>query len=107
MKKKDIEDIAVSIITKIHEYYDLCGMDDSVYIPILKYVIMGAVDSADENDLTKYEQKKIRENLYGYAKRMYQTGCQIHAPENTDQEQLMQESSGIFDYIYEHEEYPT
>ena len=106
VNRKNIEDVAVSIITRIHEIYDILQIDDVEYIPFIKYAIMGAIDSADENELPEEQQIKLNENLYSYAKGMYIQGCLINSNDD-DQGQVAQESSELFDYIYEHEEYPS
>ena len=59
--------------------------------------------------ISDYFGQQWKEILLTYAKDLYVELCQIHAKENNEDissDQVKEESVELFDYIYEHEEYP-
>jgi nucleoid-associated protein YejK len=105
MTKDDIEEVAVCMITKMHERYDTHGIDDAVYIPLLKMAIEGATDCADDNEFPDEIMDRIEQRLYDYAKSLYMVGHELRLGGFSSADDESQ-ASAWFDYIYEHEEYP-
>ncbi len=106
MIKKEIEELTISIITRLHERYDKLNMDDADYIPLIKSVIIGAVDFAEELELSKVQQKKIKENIYSYARGLYLEGWLNNIEEDEDRDVVRKEGMDLYDYIYKNEKYP-
>ncbi len=106
MNKREIEDLTISIITRLHERYDKKGIDDVEYIPLLKSVINGALDFAEEAELSDNQQTKIKETLFDYARDLYLNGWLMNGEPDEDKEQAAEEGMNWFGYIYENEKYP-
>lgn len=106
MIRSQIEEVAASIITRLHERYDIVKMDDVEYIPMIKYVIQGVLDTAEENELTKADREKLEQDLYRYAKGLYIQGCMLNYCKQECVDDAYQESNEWFDYIYSNECYP-
>lgn len=105
MMKADIEEVAVCIITKMHERYDTHGIDDVIYIPLLKKAIEGATDCAGDNELPDQIIGRIEQRLYDYSKSLYMAGHELRLDGFSSADEESQ-ASAWFDYIYQHEEYP-
>lgn len=107
MIKKEIEGLTISIITRLHERYDKENMDDADYIPLIKSVIIGAVDFAEDFEISKVQQKKIKENIYSYARGIYLEGWLNNVEEDDeDRDVARKEGMDWYDYIYKNEKYP-
>lgn len=106
MVKKEIEELTISIITRLHERYDKLNMDDADYIPLVKSVIIGAVDFAEDLELSKAQQKNIKENIYSYARGLYLAGWLNNIEEDEDIDVVRKEGMDCYDYIYKNEKYP-
>ena len=106
MKRSEIEEVSISIITRVHERYEKIRMDDAEYIPIIKAIIQGAIESGEENELSELQINKINSTLVTYAKGLYIQGCLIHSDEDSNNDNYIVESGEWFKYIYEHGKYP-
>lgn len=106
MTRKEIEELTISIITRLHERYDKETMDDADYIPLIKSVILGAIDFAEESELSKDQQKRIKEETLNYARGIYIEGWVKSGNKAQDIEQATQEGLDWYDYIYKNEKYP-
>lgn len=106
MKRQEIVEVATSIITRLHERFDVKGIDDVDFIPMIKSVIKGSTDSAEEYELPESEINKLSNDLFVYAKGLYIHGCLINNECDPDDHEFIAESEEWFEYIYEHEKYP-
>ncbi len=106
MKIIEIEDVAICIITKMYEGFYKHGIEDIDFIPLLKKVIEGAIDCAQDNELPSEIVDRIESDLYGYCKSLYIAGYKMESdsPSNLDEDEA--ETNIWFDYIYENEVYP-
>ena len=103
------EGIGKEIIKKLHDYYEEITMEDAEYIPLIKRVIKAINNYISLYDISKFDNKTLKETLLVYARDLYVEVCQINAKENGEDissKQVKEESEEIFNYIYEHEEYP-
>jgi hypothetical protein len=106
MNRVGVEEITVSIITRLFERYDKRKFDDVEFIPIIKYVIQGALDTAEENEFPGSQIDVLHESLLQYAQQLYIQCWLMQAEEGEDKELEAVDGSNWFQYIYEHEEYP-
>ncbi|MGD9161019.1 MAG: hypothetical protein PVG39_21555 [Desulfobacteraceae bacterium] len=103
------EGIGKEIIKQLHDYYEEITMDDTEYIPLIKKVIEAINNHISLYDISKSENEALKETLLTCAKDLYVEVCQINAKENGEDlsaKQVKEESLEVFDYIYEHGEYP-
>ena len=106
MKRKEIDEVATSIITRLHERFDVKGIDDLDFIPMIKSAIQGAIDSAEENDLSESEINRLTNDLVIYAKSLYIHSCLVNNEVDSGDHEFIAESEEWFEHIYEHEKYP-
>lgn len=106
MTREEIEELTIAIITRLHERYENKTMDDADYIPLIKSVISGAIDFAEKSELSKEQQKRIKEETLNYARGIYIEGWLKSGDEAQDREQATQEGLDWYNYIYKNEKYP-
>lgn len=106
---KMAQGIGKEIIRQFHDHNKKHSIDDSEYIPMIKRIIKSITTHLGVNGISESENNALNELLVSYAKELYVELCQAHAKENNEDissDQVKEESEELFEYIYEHEEYP-
>ena len=103
------EGIGMEILKHLHNYNEDVFLDDTEYIPLIKIIIEAINDYISLYDISKSENEALKIKLLTHATDLYVEVCQINAKENGEDisaKQVKDESLELFNYIYEHGEYP-
>jgi hypothetical protein len=82
------------------------SMDDSEHIRLIRVLIETAEMLVEEIGKTESEIQATAWKLTDYAKSLYIKSCLEANPEISNKQDFAEESSEIFDYVFQHGTYP-
>lgn len=97
--------IGVAIISEFQEYWQESG-DDLEYITSISIVIRGMAVYLKNSETSKQEINSILSELKEYAKKIWIDYCVDAADDDEPESEVRRESDYIFDYVFDHHEYP-
>jgi len=100
------EGIVRAIINKQHQFYVQDKGDDSEHITNIKRTIVAMSDYLKSEGLPKEDVDAVTGNLVQLCKDQYLEESLANRTDE-DEKEVREESTIFFDYIYEHEEYPS
>jgi hypothetical protein len=98
--------IGVAIISEFHEHWQESGDDNLEYIIAISIIIRGISVYLKNSETSEQDINGILSELKEYAKKLWIDYCVDAADDDEPESEVRQESDYIFDYVFDHHEYP-
>ena len=98
--------IGVAIISELHEHWQESGDDNLEYIITISIVIRGISVYLKNSETSEQDINGILSELKEYAKKIWIDYCVDTAEDDEPESEVREESEYIFDYVFDHHEYP-
>ncbi|MBL7174444.1 MAG: hypothetical protein ISS66_01345 [Desulfobacteraceae bacterium] len=105
------QNIGMSILKNLFDFYCEKKLDDEEYIPVVKIIIKGIQESMPASNVPEKEIESLKNRLIEFNRELYKDLWLKHAKEHENPEQLdldgeLDSAAYYFDYIYEYGEHP-
>jgi hypothetical protein len=98
--------IGISILSEMHEYFKEDGLDDMTHINQIALVVRGISRYLTQQGVSPAEIERVSTELKAYGKKLWVDWCVDAAHEEESEADVREESDEIFEYVFEHGEYP-